>query len=144
MAKCYVVAVDDSDGSTRAARYALDDATLTNAELKILHVLEWSPYSFLTPEELEERHKRRKDEVKRAYEAICNPLVEKLGNTSVQIHTEVRYGHVADVISQYADEVQATQIYIGRHGGGQLANRVFGSVPGTLIQISNIPVTVVP
>ena len=144
MAKCYVVAVDGSDGSIKAAKYALEQATHANAELKILHVLEWSPYSFLTPEELAERHKRRKEELQRAYTAICEPIVNALGNTKISVSTEVRYGNIPEVINQYANEVGASEIFVGRHGGGQLANRVFGSVPGTLIQISDIPVTVVP
>lgn len=144
MALCYVVAVDGSDGSIKAAKYALEQATHAAAELKILHVLHWSPYSFLTPEELEERHKRRQEELQRAYSAICDPVVKALGTTQIPVSTEVRYGNIPEVITQYADEAGASEIFIGRQGGGTLANRIFGSVPGTLIQISDIPVTVVP
>ena len=144
MGLCYVVAVDGSDGGIKAAKYALEKASHAAAELKILHVLEWSPYSFLTPEELAERHKRRTEELQRAHSAICDPVLKTLGSTTVPISTEVRYGHVAEVISQYATEVGASQVFVGRHGGGQLATRVFGSVPGKLIQISDVPVTVVP
>ena len=46
MALSYVVAVDGSDGGIKAAKYALAKASDAAAELKILHVLEWSPYSF--------------------------------------------------------------------------------------------------
>ena len=144
MALCYVVAVDGSDGSIKAAKYALEKASHASAELRILHVLEWSPYSFLTPEELAERHKRRGEELQRAQSAICDPTVKALGSTQIPISTEVRYGQIAEVISQYASEVGASQVFVGRDGGGQLAARVFGSVPGKLIQISDIPVTVVP
>jgi len=144
MALCYVVAVDGSDGGIKAAKYALEKAAHAAAELKILHVLEWSPYSFLTPEELAERHKRRGEELQRAQTAICDPIVKILGTTSTPISTEVRYGHVTEVIAKYTKEVGASQIFIGRHGGGQLTSRVFGSVPSSLIQISDVPVTVVP
>ena len=141
MALCYVVAVDGRDGGIKAAQYALEKASHASAELKILHVLEWSPYSFLTPEELAERHKRRGEELQRAQSAICDPAVKALGATQIPVSTEVRYGQIADVISQYGKEVGASQVFVGRHGG---TSRLFGSVPGKLIQISDIPVTVVP
>ena len=144
MAICYVVAVDGSAGGINAAKYALDKAMDASAELKILHVLQWSPYSFLTPEELAERHKRRGEELQRAKTAICEPTIKALGTTQVPLSTEVRYGNIPEVISQYCNEVKASEVFVGRHGGGQIATRVFGSVPGTLIQISDIPVTVVP
>jgi nucleotide-binding universal stress UspA family protein len=144
MALCYVVAVDGSDSGIKAAKYALEKASHAAAELKILHVLEWSPYSFLTPDELAERHKRRGEELKRAQSAICDPTIQALGATQVPVSTEVRYGQIADVINQYAGETGASQIFVGRHGGGQMSTRIFGSVPGKLIQISDIPVTVVP
>lgn len=144
MALCYVVAVDGGEGSKSTARYALEKARHANAELKILHVLEWSPYSFLTPDELAERHKRRGEELKRAQSAICDPMVKALNAGSVPVSTEVRYGNIAQVINDYAKEVGASQIFLGRNNGTQIASRVFGSVPGTLIQISDIPVTVVP
>ena len=144
MALCYVVAVDGSDASIKAAKYALEQAAHAGAELKIIHVLEWSPYSFLTAEELAERHKRRAEELQRAQTAICEPMVKALGTTSVAISTEVRYGNIPEVVMKYCDEVSASEVYVGRDGSSQIASRVFGSVPGTLIQISDIPVTVVP
>ena len=144
MALTYVVAIDGSEGGIKAAKYALEKAALVSAELKILHVLQWSPYSFLTPDELAERHKRRGEELQRAQTAICEPTVKALGATQVKISTEVRYGHIPNVILDYCVETNARQVFVGRHGGGQLTTRMFGSVPGTLIQVSDIPVTVVP
>ena len=142
MSKSYVVGIDGSEGSIRTAQYALAQAQKAGASLKVIHVLEWSPYSFLTPEGLEERHKRRSEELERARSAIIGPVIEKLG--SGEIEGEVRYGHVAQVISTYCDEIGAEQAFIGRHGGGGLTSRLFGSVPGSLVQICNVPVTVVP
>lgn len=141
MSKSYVVGVDGSEGSLRAAQYASAMAQKSGAALKVIHVLEWSPYSFLTPEELEERRARRSDELDRAHTAILQPVIEKLGSNT---EGEVRFGHIAEVISLYCDEVGADHCFIGRHGDGGLTSRLFGSVPGTLVQISNVPITVVP
>ena len=141
MSKSYVVGIDGSEGSIRTAQYALTQAQKAGASLKVIHVLEWSPYSFLTPEELEERKKRRVEELDRGKTAILGPIIEKLGDDGVE--GEVRFGQIADVISKYCDEIGAEQCFVGRHGGG-LTSRLFGSVPGSLVQISNVPVTVVP
>ena len=43
--------------------FAVARAKAQNASLTVAHVLEWSPYTFLTPEEIEERHARRTDEL---------------------------------------------------------------------------------
>ena len=142
MSTSYVVGVDGSEGSIRTAQYALAQAQSAGASLKVLHVLDWSPYSFLTPEELEERRARRVEELERANTAILGSVIDKLGSENVE--GEVRYGQIPEVISKYCDEIGAGQCFVGRHGGGGLSSRLFGSVPGSLVQICNVPITVVP
>ncbi len=144
MSAIYVVGVDGSEGSVRAVQYAVDQASETKAAVKVIHVLEWSPYTFLTNEELAERHKRRKDELERAKTAILDLVIKKINEQGVSIEGVVHYGHVAEQMQQYCEEIGASHMYIGRHGGGAISTRIFGSVPGALVQISKIPVTVVP
>ena len=52
-----MVALDGSEGSKRALGVAVAHAKLTNSDLVLAYVIDWSPYSFHTPQELEERHK---------------------------------------------------------------------------------------
>lgn len=144
MSNCFVVGIDGSEGSVRAAKFAAEDAKAAGAALKIIHVLEWSAYSFLTAEELEERHKRRAEDLTKAESAILNPLLAKLGDYGIQIDAVVKYGNIAETLVNYANETKATHIFIGRHGGSKLSNRIFGSVPANLVQIADVPVTVVP
>ncbi len=144
MSEIYVVGVDGSEGSVRAVQYAVDQALKTNAAVKIIHVLEWSPYTFLTNEELAERHKRRKQELERAKTAIVDLVVKEINEQGVSIAGEVRYGNIVEQLQEYCKELDASHMYIGRHGGGAISTRIFGSVPGALVQISNIPITVVP
>jgi nucleotide-binding universal stress UspA family protein len=56
----------------------------------------------------------------------------------------VRHGHAGEVLSQLAREHDVKQIYIGRIGQSRLRELLFGSVAGSLVQISPVPVTVVP
>ena len=144
MSKIFVVCIDDSESSYRAAEYAISIAEIVDISIHLIHVLEWSPYSFLTPQELEERHKRRGEELERAHSAIVAPMIEKLGIDKNKIIGEVRYGGIAETISKYSDEVNAKHIFIARTGESKLSTRLFGSVPSSLIQIANVPVTVVP
>ena len=139
-----VVGYDGSEGSKRAVDFAVDRASALGATLVVAHVLEWSPYSFLTPNELEERHKRRNEELKRAEEAVLAPLVASLDTSGLTIETSLKYGNIADTLAKLSRDTGAVQIVIGRQGESGLASRLFGSVAGSLAQSSTVPVTIVP
>jgi len=140
----YLVACDGSSASERALAYAIDQAKRNGASVVIAHVLEWSPYSFLTPEELEERHKRRGEELARARTAIIDPLLASIDTDDIKIDTVIKYGHVAETLCAIATESGATGIIIGRTGHSALTSRVFGSVVTTLAQIAPVPCVIVP
>ncbi len=140
----YLVACDGSQASVRALQFAIEQAKSNGASILIAHVLEWSPYSFLTPEELEERHKRRSDELERAKMAVVDPLVSSATDLGVQVNSVIRYGHVAETLAEIAKNESASAMFIGRTGQSNLATRFFGSVAGTVAQIAPVPCTIVP
>lgn len=144
MSQVIVVGYDGSNSADRALDFALALAKAQHGSVQLIHVLEWSPYSFLTPTELEERHGRRKEELDRAQAAIVDPVVARVAGGDVEISARVKYGHIADVLAATAKDVGANQIVIGRTGHSGLASRVFGSVAGSLAQHSTVPVTIVP
>jgi len=144
MSTKYVVACDGSPASGRALKLAVEQAKINKASLLLVHVLEWSPYSFLTPEELEERHKRRAEEVKRAHTALIDPLVETVTAEGVGADGIIRYGHVTETLAQVAEQEGAAQIFVGRTGQSSLAKLVFGSVAAAMAQIAPVPCTIVP
>ncbi len=140
----YVVAYDDSQAARRAVDFAVQRAKQDGAMLLVVHVLEWSPYSFLTPQELEERHMRREQELARAHAAIVDPLLNELSDAGIEAEGEIRYGHVVEALVAIAKEQQAQQIFVGRTGQTGMVSRVFGSVAGSLAQVSPVPCTIVP
>ena len=144
MSSLYVVAYDGSPASHRAIDFAVDCAERAGAELLIAHVLEWSPYSFLTPEEVEERHTRRTEELERAKTAVIDPIVESLAAKGITPRTVIRYGHVAEVLSDIATKEGASQIFVGRTGHTGVAGRLFGAVTISLAQAAPVPCTIVP
>lgn len=139
-----VVGYDGSDSARAAVDFAKNLTRAQGGGIVIAHVLEWSPYSFLTPTELEERHKRRGEELKRAEAAILVPVVESLRDSGIQVSTSLKYGHIAATLVEIAKSEGADQIVIGRNGEPGLSSRVFGSVAISLAQAAPVPVTIVP
>lgn len=139
-----VVAVDGSESGQRALDFAHARAKQQGSSLMVVHVLEWSPYTFLTPEEIAERHARRTEELARADAAIIQPLLTKFKGKGVEIKTAVKYGHVTEIICDIAKEIGASEIVTGRTGNSGVLTRVFGSVAGTLAQSAPVPCTIVP
>ena len=144
MSEKYIVGYDGSDAARRALDFAVEGAKRGGAEIVVAYVLEWSPYSFLTPTELEERHKRRGEELERARTAVIDPVLDSLSDSGVRCDSVIKYGHVAETLCNIAKESAGTQLFIGRTGEGGIVDRVFGSVAGTLSQIAPIPCTLVP
>ncbi|TBX18686.1 MULTISPECIES: universal stress protein [Nioella] len=144
MSQKIVVGFDGSESGRAALTFAVEAARKNGGELLIAHVLEWSPYSFLTPTELEERHKRRGEELERAEKAILAPVVESVKASGVAVSTALRYGHIAETLISIAKEEGADQIVIGRTGHSSLSSRLFGSVAGSLAQAAPVAVTIVP
>ncbi|MGD2128162.1 MAG: universal stress protein [Lysobacterales bacterium] len=139
-----VVGYDTSECSERALEYAAMWAKSTGNELVLTYVIQWSPYSFNTPQENEERHRRREAEIERAHKQVVDPVVERLRQQGGRARGVIRHGHPAETLKEIARELGASNIVVGRTGASRLKTHLFGSVASTLIQISTIPVTVVP
>ncbi len=138
-----LVGFDGTDAAHRAVEFAANRAEISGCPIHIAYILEWSPYSFLSAQELEERHQRRSEELGRA-EATLTPALEILRNRNITVTHEVRYGHSGELMCKIAKEKQACQIVIGRKGGSGLGARLLGSLALTLVQAAPLPVTVVP
>ncbi len=139
-----LVAYDDDDGSRRALDFAIERAKALGAPVHLVHVLQWSPYSFLTQEELAERHKRRNEEVARAESKVVAPALARLRDAGVATEAAIRYGNPAEIICEIAEAKGVGQIVVGRRGGSKLSERLFGGVASALVQAAPVPVTVVP
>ncbi len=144
MTSTFLVAVDGSEGSDRAVEFATERALAGKAKLILAYIIEWSPYSFHTPEELAERHGRREEEIERAQTKLLGPVTESLKSKGVEGEQVVRHGHTSETLAKLAGEYDASQIFIGRKGESRIASLLFGSVTASLVQTSPVPVTVVP
>ena len=139
-----VIGVDGSGSGDRVLDYAKKLAGMMGAcELIVAHVIEWSPYSFQTPEENAQRHKRREEEIHAAQDRVVNPAVERLKKEGFKARGVVRHGNVADLLDQIAVDEGADQIIVARTSEGGLVQRVFGSATGNLVMHARVPVTVI-
>ena len=139
-----LVGIDGSECGERAVSFAQSRAEASGARLLVAYVIEWSPYTFNTPEENEQRHKRREEEIDRARSQIVEPAVARLKAAGIDAEGLIRHGHAAETLVLLAEERKAIQIFIGRRGQSRLRTLLFGSVAGSLVQIAPVPVTVVP
>lgn len=139
-----LLAIDGSPGSGKAIDFALERAKRGGDKVTVAYVIEWSPYSFNTPEENEERHKRRNAEIERATKSVVEPVVARLKEAGVEAKGEVRHGHPAQTVADLAAQEGVSHIIIGRVGESGLKSLLFGSVAANLVQTSKVPVTVVP
>ena len=143
MVRCLLVGIDGSDSGKRALEFARGRAEDLGAELVLAHVIPWSPYSFNTPEENEQRHARRKAELTAAEEQLLGPA-EAAAGTKVKVITVAKHGDRAETLNELAREYGADHIIVGRTGESRIRSKFFGSVPSELTMIADVPVTVVP
>jgi nucleotide-binding universal stress UspA family protein len=139
-----LVGIDCSTCGDRALEYAAAWAESSGIPMVVVHVIEWSPYSFNTAMENEVRHQRREAELERARAEIVDPVVKRLRERGIEAEGLIRHGHPAHTINELAAEAGVTNIIVGRTGTSRIKSHLFGSVPSTLVQVAEIPVTVVP
>jgi nucleotide-binding universal stress UspA family protein len=144
MSQLIVVGIDSSACCERSVEYAAEWAKSAGAKLLLVHVIEWSPFSFSTAMENEVRHKRREEELARARAQLIEPVLADLKARGLDVDGVVLHGHPAQSLAEVAEEKGASNIVVGRKGTSRLKAQLFGSVPSTLVQASSVAVTVVP
>ncbi|MEZ5088839.1 MAG: universal stress protein [Micropruina sp.] len=143
-----LVGVDRSETCRRAVQFALSRAKINDWRVTIVHVINWSRFSFNTLEENEKRPVTRKKELKQAQKYVIDPLLEWAADEGlldgVPLETEIRFGHPSEVLSEMADEGDYDAIVVARVGDSRLKTAIFGSTASRLVQYASVPVVVVP
>ncbi|WP_169567516.1 universal stress protein [Sneathiella limimaris] len=141
----FVVGIDGSQSGEKALAFAKSRAKLIgDGKILICYVIEWSPFSFQTAEENEQRHKRREEEIALAKERVLDPAVKAAAAEGFTVEGIVRHGDVAELLDQIAVQNKAEQIVVGRVGARGLKERLFGGVSGRLVATASVPVTIIP
>ncbi len=143
MEKKFLLPVDGSEGSKRALAFAMDRAKANSAQLIAIHVIEWSPYSFYTPDELSERETKREGEIKKATDQFLSPVATECEQAGVECIMLIKHGNSVDVINKTVSEYNVLQVFMGRRGASA-HHILFGSLASKLVQTCAVPVTIVP
>jgi nucleotide-binding universal stress UspA family protein len=144
MSATLVIGLDGQGSGDRAVAYGKRMAKLIgDCELLIVYIIEWSPYTFQTPEENAERHNRREEEIATAMERVVEPAVAAIKKDGINVSGIVRHGNVADALNAVSVEQNADQIIVGRSAAGGISERLFGSATAKLVMSASVPVTVV-
>lgn len=140
-----VVGLDGSEAGARALDFAKVRAKMIGeCSITICYVIEWSPFSFQTPEENEQRHKRREEELNLAHERVIDPAVKQTEAEGFEVKGIVKHGDAADILDDIAKAENGSQIVVGRVGVRGLKERLFGGVTGRLVATASVPVTIIP
>lgn len=143
-----LVGVDRSEASRRAVEFVLSRARINGWRVKIVHVINWSRYTILTPEELENRPNVRREEIASAQQEVIDPLLEWIASEKLagdaEITSEIRHGRPSEILSDLAEEEGHDVIVVARTGQSDLRHAIFGSTASRLAQHASVPTLIVP
>lgn len=131
-----LVTVDGSENAIRALKFALS-VNPPETRLLVLYVQAPVPRSRAVSHALIEEHYSRQEE------AALGKARKFLARTKANALIEVCIGDPAPTIVDYARKRKCTQIVMGNHGHGTLKGLFLGSVAMKVVQLSDVPVTLV-
>ncbi len=140
----FLVGMDGSDASMRAAREAARLAKAESARIILLNVVPWSDFEPIGLVEAQGRHAEREKEIERAKTEILEPAMEEIAGTAMDVSLAVRHGHIANIIREMVESDGVTHVFTGRRGRSKLEALLLGSVASSLVQVCPVPLTVVP
>lgn len=133
-----LVAIDGSDASDRAFVKALELARLTEAHLTALAIEGPLPAYAATVGEVEEV-KREKD---RFFTALATRAREEAERSGIELEIELRAGHAAEAISEFAAAGGYDLVVLG-HRGHFLRDHLLGSTADRVVEHAPCPVMIV-
>lgn len=140
--KKYLLAVDGSDNSRRAAYYALNLLREnSNLEITIIHVVNFRKELVKYSPIMDIRDIER--EVMEGGREILDEQALIFENDGYRVNKVVDDGDPGLKVSQYAKEGGFDQIILGTRGLSDLKGLVLGSVSHKVIHLAQCPVTLV-
>ena len=136
--KTIVLAVDDSDESLAACKFASDLAAQTGAEIVLLHCYRPVPRVLGKP-----NFENMAGRLAAHAETILEPYRTVLTGNKVPFRALAIPGRRAQVIADTAKGEKAQLIVMGTRGRTDLEGLILGSVTSQVLQIAPCPVTVV-
>jgi nucleotide-binding universal stress UspA family protein len=131
---------DGSETATEAAVHAIDLAGRHDAAFHALYVVDHERVSRMAPK-LGTDH--IKETLQQEGERATRDITDRAATAGLETTTSIREGAPADVITGYADTVEADAIVMGTNGRTGMNRLLLGSVAERVIQTTDLSVTTV-
>lgn len=144
-----LVAVDGSEESKRALRYATDIADATDGSITLLHAVEPDVYDAGGGEPISASDRQDRliidslDAAEAEGREILDEAIELAADLGRDVTGELIYGEPMTTITDYAEREGFETIYVGHRGRSERATRAMGSVARDVMERATVPVTVV-
>lgn len=139
-----VVGIDESMGSQRALEWALEEARLRQASVRLVHAVplpqSYYPYSLGELDRVE----ADKEQAQQATRVMLESALAKAGGEPAGVSVELvsRFGAAPNVLVKEAGD--AALLVVGSRGRGGFTGLLLGSVSQQAVQHAQCPVVVIP
>ncbi|UPV74439.1 universal stress protein [Halorussus limi] len=146
----YLVAVDGSEPSMDALRYAVEQAAATGADVTAVSVV--VPDQFFTggddpptsyTEAADELVAEDVEDAEEEAQAVLDEAAEVGEQTGVEVETGLLYGEPVEVLTEFADDEGYDAVFVGHRGLSERYEGLVGSTAKELVGRATVPVTVV-
>jgi len=135
----FLLPIDGSASSERAAAYVVKTWPHQNAELHILNVqppLTGDIASFVPADTIADFHQ---EQALREIHKVCTLLEQ----AAIPFEQHCVTGPIAETITQYAERLGVDQIIMGSRGMSAIGNLLLGSIATKVIHLAHVPVMLV-
>ncbi len=131
-----LVAIDGSDNALRALKFAVSQLH-SGGRLRLLYAQPPVPRSRAVPQALIDEHYARQEAL------AVDKAKAYLARAKIKADIDVEIGDPAPTIVAYARKKKCTQIVIGNRGHRAIKGLFLGSVAMKVVQLADVPVTLV-
>lgn len=141
--KKIVIPVDGSETALRAVRIAIEAVTERKEQPEVRLVTVQAPIlsgnvtRFFTAEMIESYYNEEGEKTL----VSARKLLDEAG---IDYQEKILVGHIAQAITQYVEEEDCDHIFMGTRGLGAVTRVMLGSVTTKILNMSSVPVTLVP
>jgi len=145
----YLAAVDGSESSMDALRYAVEQAAATGASVDAVSVV--VPEQFFTGDDPPMNYTEAADELvaediedaETEAQEILDDAQQVGEDTGVEVSTGMLYGEPVEEIVSYAESEGVDAIFVGHRGLSEEYEGLVGSTAKDVVGAASVPVTVV-
>lgn len=140
----YIVGIDGSVCSERAAERAINIAEKSGDRVKLVYVLNWLAVQPLMYGSIAPPISSKEEEETRIEKNVIKPLLKKYKDLNLQLDSELIWGEPVEMLLKKIKDEHANMLFLGRRGRSTFIDVILGSVTNKLSHCVGIPIVLVP